>query len=267
MKTLLTALLLGLASASFSQCANQANIYSFSYGGHNYEIVRENKSWVDAATCAVERGGYLAEINDANEQNAIYNELANNAGITTSNTIAPDGGGASYVWIGGNDITTEGAWIWDGNNDATGSQFWQGNAAGSPVGGLYNNWGNEPDNYGAGQDGLGLALTNWPFGVASQWNDIYTSNTLYFVVEIESQAGLEIEIDGSFIIYPNPSKELLVIQNIMAQQYTSYLYDIHGKLILSWTIEAGNNTFDVSHLESGTYFLHTDTSVQQIILE
>ena len=63
------------------------------------------------------------------------------AGINTNNTIAPDGGGAAYVWIGGNNITDEGTWVWDGNNDGEGIQFWEGDYNGTPVDDLYNNWG------------------------------------------------------------------------------------------------------------------------------
>jgi len=58
-----------------AQCASAANIYSFTYNGKNYEVVRQNTTWINAASCAVTRGGYLAEINNASEQTAIYNEL------------------------------------------------------------------------------------------------------------------------------------------------------------------------------------------------
>ena len=92
-------------------CAGASDIYSFNYNGHTYEVVKENKNWTDAAACAVARNGYLAEISDANENAAIFNELSNNAGITLSQTSTSNGGGAAYVWIGGNDITTEGTWI------------------------------------------------------------------------------------------------------------------------------------------------------------
>lgn len=117
-------------------------------------------------------------------QYLIFNAL-NNASITNSNTVAPDGGGAAYVWIGGNDLTTEGNWVWDGNNDGKGIQFWLGDTSGNPVNNLYNNWGKEPDNYLNSQDALGLALTNWPLGSAGQWNDIDDSNKLYFVIEFD----------------------------------------------------------------------------------
>ena len=150
--------------------------------GQGYEIVFANMSWANAADFAVSRGGFLAEINDQTEQEAIFDALMS-ASIDNSNTVAPDGGDGSYVWIGGNDLGREGTWIWDGNNDNDGIQFWMGDANGTAVDGLYNNWGNEPDDF-QGQDGLGLALTNWPLGIAGEWNDVDHTNELYFVIEI-----------------------------------------------------------------------------------
>ena len=175
-------------TVTIDQCESSNSIYSFTYSGKNYEIIKVNKTWLEAAACAVERGGFLAEINDAAENTALFNELTNNASVTKSKTTAPDGGDASYVWIGGNDIATESNWIWDGNNDGIAIQFWQGTASGTVIGELYNNWGNEPDDYGNGQDGLGLALSEWPLGSgtlgnAGQWNDVSHTNKLYYVIE------------------------------------------------------------------------------------
>jgi len=96
-----------------AQCANTANIYRFDYNGHTYEVVKENKNWADAVACAVARGGYLAEIDTAAENTAIFDELLNNASITLSLTSTANGGGAAYVWLGGNDRASEGTWIWD----------------------------------------------------------------------------------------------------------------------------------------------------------
>ena len=49
--------------------------YSFSYNGQNYTLIKEASSWLDAASYAVAKGGYLAEINSAEEQTAIFSEL------------------------------------------------------------------------------------------------------------------------------------------------------------------------------------------------
>ena len=140
--------------------------------------------------------------------------MLNNAGIDVANTVAPDGGGASYVWIGGNDLATEGNWIWDGDNDGTGPQFWMGDLNGSPVGGLYNNWGMEPDDFGSGQDALGLALTDWPLGVAGEWNDVDDTNTLYYVIEYSTLLSTnDVEIANNISVYPNPTPDFLFITN------------------------------------------------------
>ncbi len=176
------------ATVEIESCAKSMNIYKFTYSGKNYELIRENKTWEEAVACAVERGGFLAEINDDAENTAIFDELSNNASISLGETTALDGGKAAYVWLGGNDTAIEGDWVWDGNNDMTSTQFWQGDASGSPVGGLYSNWGNEPDDFGSGQDGLALALSDWPLGTGSlgkkgQWNDIDLDNDIYYLIE------------------------------------------------------------------------------------
>ena len=62
-----------------AQCASPANIYTFTYSGHTYEIVKEFKTWVNAAACAVSRGGYLAEINSQAEQDTIFDAIINKA--------------------------------------------------------------------------------------------------------------------------------------------------------------------------------------------
>ncbi|SNR14255.1 DUF5018 domain-containing protein [Tenacibaculum jejuense] len=172
------------------------NISSFTHNGKTYEIVQEAKSWKDAAAFAVTRGGFLAEINDQQEQDAIFQAL-NNANITPNNTVAPDGGGGSYVWLGGNDIGTGGNWVWNGNNQGTGTPFWSGATTGNVVNNSYVNWGrptngapnpngpfNEPDNFNGAQDALGLSLNGWPLGFAGQWNDVDETNRLFFVIEL-----------------------------------------------------------------------------------
>ncbi len=175
-------ILLAAAWAAHAQdCASSENMVSLNLLGVDYEIVKENLSWSEAAACAVELGGHLAEIGSQAEQDGLFAQL-NQAGILAENTVAPDGGDASYVWIGGNDLAIEGDWIWDGDGDGDGVQFWEGTASGEPVGGLYNNWGNEPDNW-SNQDGLGLAITDWPLGVAGQWNVVDAGNMLYYLIE------------------------------------------------------------------------------------
>jgi len=180
---------------SLAQCANANNIYSFTANGKRYELVRENRTWTQAYTCAQSLGGYLAEINSSAENSALLTALLSQAaGITLGQTTANDGGGGSYVWLGGHDIPMEGIWIWDGSQ---GRGFWNGGPNGSSVGGAYQNWGvsskgwrSEPDN-AMNQDALGFALSSWPpgssitLGVAGMWNDVDVDNNLYYLIEFD----------------------------------------------------------------------------------
>jgi hypothetical protein len=171
----------------------------FSHDSHTYEIVKTARTWANAAADAVSReyngvSGALVRIDNAAENAAVFSHLI--AAIPSSEyteTDASDGGGGAYAWIGATDRITEGAWIWDGDANNSGDQFWSGGKTGSPVGGLYSNWGtvggvqNEPDNYN-NQDAAAISLNGWPksdqhLGSASQWNDINVADAVYYVVE------------------------------------------------------------------------------------
>lgn len=240
-----------------AQCASASNIYSFVYNGNTYEIIKENKTWIDAAACAMERGGYLTEINDASEQDAIFTELNTNANIIAGNTIAPDGGGGSYVWLGANDLQEEGAWMWDGHHDNNGVQFWQGTTSGNPVGGLYSNWGNEPDDWN-GQDALAISLNGWPYGVAGQWNDVDHENDLYYVIEYSGLVGFEEMNSTEINVYPNPAKDVICIENKSGINITKMIIiDLLGKEIKEIAISnSSKQTIDISELNNGVYFVN-----------
>lgn len=173
--------------------SSRVDTNSFSFDGHDYEIIKTPMSWQTASNSAIATGCYLANIGSIAENHEIYSRLFRHiAQIEYANTIASNGGGASYVWIGGNDITTEDAWVWQNNSQ----QFWQGEQWGTPENGLYSNWGRntnliqfEPDDTSS-QDAAGIALTRWPIsngnlGQTSQWNDLIAIDLLYSIVECE----------------------------------------------------------------------------------
>ncbi len=204
-------LLLALSLATGYSCAkngddNDNTPEYLRYAGHSYLIVKELKTWTDAAADAVARGGYLVEIGDKSEQDAIY-QWIRNSGISTSYTAVPDGGGIAYIWIGATDRASEGEWVWNGRNQSGASRmFWSGDKTGTAVDGSYYNWGGtaagkckEPDNYihsqysPSGQNAAAIGLVNWPpdsnlqpFGVAGQWNDIAETNKIYYIVEFDT---------------------------------------------------------------------------------
>lgn len=265
-------------SVSQVACYNTANTYSFTNNGHTYRVVKEAKTWSVAAACAASDGGYLAEINNQAEQNDIYTAVFI-AGITSNYSPVSDGGGASYVWLGGNDKFTEGNWYWDGDNNNIGSPFWTGQGAagantGSVVNLSYNNWGGkststiqEPDDFGSNQDALAMALGSWPYGVGGEWNDIAETNAIYYVIEynyditgVQQNPVTEIKLQ----MYPNPSNEKITITNDVDFKEIT-ITSVDGKILKTITSSQKEQTIDISNLKKGIYFLNITTAINQSI--
>ena len=259
--TIFFIVIIASCSATFmsAQCVDDANIYAFNFDDKTYEIVRENRTWLQAASCAVERGGYLAEVNSEIEQDILFATARFSASIIQSNTTAFECDPCSFVWLGGNDILEEGNWIWDGDNDTTGIQFWMGDVNGSPVGGVYTNWGTEPDNFND-QDAAALGLIHWLLGDAGQWADLAVSNELYYIIEYDMILGTDdAKPEIAISIYPNPVQDDLSLDH--NNQYLIKSIDISsltGQKVK--TIKNPNRSFlktiDISDLKTGIYFLN-----------
>ena len=178
-----------------------AFIRFWNYNGHGYGLNVTLSNWADAQSYARSKGGYLVEINSANENNFVDEILSD--GLTGlddpnrsdpfdyadrsleyvhENSVSKDGGGSYYVWTGGTDSENEGQWIWANSR--------------SPISLSNPLWGSgrgvtEPDNSGSGQDYLGFGLHKWPLnadepiGQPGEWNDIKGSSLLYSFVEFD----------------------------------------------------------------------------------
>ncbi len=177
----------------------------FYYADHSYLIVKELKTWTDAAADAVSKGGYLVEIGSKAEQDVVYQGIVD-AGISATYVSVPDGGGTAYIWIGATDRANEGGWLWNGKNSQSGgTSFWEGKANGYAVNQSYYNWGgkasgtlNEPDNFTDsevspnGQNAAAIGLAKWPTGTsvelgkAGEWNDIAETNKIYYIIEFDT---------------------------------------------------------------------------------
>ncbi|OYU97361.1 MAG: hypothetical protein CFE21_03455 [Bacteroidetes bacterium B1(2017)] len=270
-----------------AQCAQEANVFSFTYAGKNYEVVKEKRLWASASACAVERGGYLVEINDSNEQNAVYAGILS-AGVSPTYTSIDNGGGIAYVWIGATDQTNEGTWIWNGNNDTSGINFWTGQGAnglgnGIAVNGRYFNWGgkstgtpNEPDNYAPFQNHAAIGLAGWPagssmLGKAGEWNDIQGSSLLYYVIEKTGATGLlDLPKQKALTLFPNPcSNTITLLGSNIPSQCAYEIYDTTGKIVLADALPSLNQ-IAVEGLIKGLYFLKLEgyeTSFMKFVVE
>ncbi|RLD65109.1 MAG: hypothetical protein DRI84_07515 [Bacteroidetes bacterium] len=266
---------------AYSQCADTTNIYKFTFNGKNYEVVKELKSWTVAAACAVERGGYLVQIGNLAEQNAVYSAITVGAGVSSTYVSIGNGGGIAYVWMGATDQNTEGTWLWDGNNDNSGANFWNGQGAngmnnGAAVAGSYINWGGssngnpmEPDNYNGAQSHGAIALAGWPagstmLGIASEWNDIIGSSQLYYVIEYDSTTtSINTPEDVEYKIYPNPTNRILNIEGADIERVE--IIDQSGRSI-TYT---DSFVIDLVDYAKGTYFvkiISTDKIITKIII-
>ncbi|MCF8297997.1 MAG: T9SS type A sorting domain-containing protein [Saprospiraceae bacterium] len=282
--------LFGISYLAISQCASVSNIYSFTYNGKNYEVVKEQKTWSQSAACAVERGGHLVHIDSQAEQDSVYYAIINGAGVSSSYNPIADGGGASYIWIGATDKATEGTWLWDGDGDDSGTSFWTGqgqagSGGGAAVNSAFVNWGgtnsgppNEPDNFTMspyapnGQDGGAMAISQWPYGIAGEWNDIDTANTNYFVIEIEFSTSVNKinTIDNSFSIFPNPAIDMI---NLKATHEISevLIYSVAGQIVLQKIANSCNLNLNLD-LSKGIYivkskFKNDTVSYKKLIVE
>lgn len=91
----------------------------FIYRGHTYYLV-DQATWEGSEADAVARGGHLVTINDANEQQWVYNTFRNVGGVERS------------LWIGLREIDTQGHYEWI--------------KPGEPL--TYTNWhSSQPDNF------------------------------------------------------------------------------------------------------------------------
>lgn len=260
-----------------AQCASAVNIFTFSGTTSNYELVKEAKTWTAAAACASQRGGYLVEINNQAEQTLVYNGIISSS---VANNYSPvgDGGGASYIWIGGNDKVTEGDWFWDGNNDLVGTKFWTGQGAagannGAVFGGAFVNWGGkstttikEPDNFNSNQDAAAIALMQWPYGIAGEWNDIAETNAIYYIIEIplSTKLNLTTDAENAISVYPNPAKDKVELSSDIEFKKIT-ITSIDGKGLKTFSSTQKSQTIDISTLSKGIYFINITTVTDKLI--
>ena len=164
---------------------------SIVFGTHRYTLVEAAKTWSEADTDSINRGGYLAEIESEAENTAIYQQFKGQLSDNWPDNT--DGGSVPYAWLGGTDKTQEGLWKY-GESRRQSKDL------------SFTNWGSgpfssEPNDTG-NQDYLGMAFEDWPargtdtvlglipgdYGFAGEWNSLKGSNSNFYVVEFDQAA-------------------------------------------------------------------------------
>gem|GEM_PF-750790 len=128
------------------------------FGGHTYYVSTQLASWTQARTIASASGGHLVTISNAAE-NAYVSALS----------------GGRLIWIGLNDIASEGNWVWETGEARP-----------------YVNWASgEPNNYPIPDPSTGQivgengAVMNWSGIGTGTWNDWHAFQTAVFVIEYD----------------------------------------------------------------------------------
>ena len=150
--------------------------------------------------------------------------------------------------------------------------FWKGTSNGSAIDDRYTNWGSsefgaEPDNFGIGQDGLGLALSNWPLGSAGQWNDLGHSNTLYYIIEYTAVLGTsDFGVENQIKMYPNPFKDFVTIESEGLNITEIVVSNSIGQEEKKIETEGGaSQRINLSNLGKGVYFIKVSAANGQSI--
>ena len=92
-----------------------------------------------------------------------------------------------------------------------------------------------------------------------------------FDITVNPGVGIvESHYNNSLIVYPNPAKEQLTIENLDMQYSTSdiRLFDIMGRLLQSTIVNLNSKiTVDISHLPCGMYYLKAGNKVVKVVKE
>ena len=173
--------------------------------GHYYYLNNTTLTYTQARDFCVSLGGYLATVTSLAEHQFLTSNVIN------SNT---------NIWIGGNDIVTEGAWVWENNEGLI-------NFRGSNN---FNLWASiEPNNSGGDQDGLVAWYAQPAADYVSEdgWDDQATNTTLKSLCEFNEN------------VYQS-SSPVTITTRYVVENYTLNL-NPSGGAITSSTLQMGYN--------------------------
>ena len=97
----------------------------------------------------------------------------------------------------------------------------------------------------------------WPSGTVDQLNNI-SPNQILNIIESSTLSSNEYK-KNNFIVYPNPSSEIVNIKSTFNQDFTLCIFDAIGRKISSEKYSKTHNIVDVKSLSKGVYFFSFTT--------
>ncbi len=141
-----------------------------------------------------------------------------------------------------------------------------------------------PDNLNIGFDGYSKVIRTSSFVEIGQVYRIvfaiadggdFSSDSGVFISMCESCSSSTLGVEDvsneiALDIYPNPATETVSFDFVGGEKGKLHIINSYGKELSEFDISSGNNTIDVSELESGTYFFkivsNTFSSVKKVII-
>ena len=94
----------------------------------------------------------------------------------------------------------------------------------------------------------------------------YTSFTIRDYALLTSPSGLhKTNLESGLIIYPNPAKDIVTIENIYSSPVFATLRDLNGTLIITQKLQFGNNNLEIKDLASGYYLVTILDNQNQVL--
>jgi len=109
-------------------------------------------------------------------------------------------------------------------------------------------------------------LNDWVTGNGGAWEDWYVENGIFknkasTQTDCTPLALEEIKVNNSFIFYPNPVKDDLMIRSDNSLISSLKVFDIQGKEILNFSnVNSLKINLDLNNLNAGTYFVNVISS-------
>ncbi len=103
-------------------------------------------------------------------------------------------------------------------------------------------------------------------------NNVNGTASTYVFISVFSTVGIEDEaVANAFILYPNPTRQTLMLDLAVNTLGTATIFDLNGKAVLTNAVNTSSTLFDVSKLAKGIYVfqLKTDKGVaaKRLVIE
>ena len=112
-----------------------------------------------------------------------------------------------------------------------------------------------------------IFFTDTDARVSSSYKDLIVAKVISGLETISSD-GIHEEKFSQIKLYPNPVQSTITIdfsQHINSKSFDARIYDVNGNMVMRKTLAKNQNKINVTHLQNGIYFLHSEYGVKRFI--